>query len=173
MVEENTRPTCHTPVPPTQTRPAQKRVTHVSKISCLHYATPIQIPCKESGDPYIVSGRLEKPEATHGLVSMGLIQYCDCQIKEAYIWVKWHVAHARSTEGSTRSQVRLHPLLLLSSSTGLPQSMQTHTTHHTPELPLLQGASQVLQDYFTKDSQVIPDTGELLSIRRSVQLRTR
>ena len=51
--------------------------------------------------------------------------------------------------------------------------MQTHTTHHTPELPLLQGASQVLQDYFTKDSQVIPDTGELLSIRRSVQLRTR
>jgi len=49
--------------------------------------------------------------------------------------------------------------------------MQTHITHHTPELPLLQGASQVLQDYFAKDSQVIPDIGELLVIRRPVQPR--
>jgi hypothetical protein len=49
--------------------------------------------------------------------------------------------------------------------------MQPHITYHTPELPLLQGASQVLQDYFAKDSQVIPDIGELLVLRRSVQLR--
>ena len=69
-------------------------------------------------------------------------------------------------------KVRLYPLLL-SSYTGLPRSMQTHITHHTPELPLLQGASQVLQDYFAKDSQVIPDTGELLSTRKSVRLRAR
>ncbi|KAF8507029.1 nucleoporin [Russula emetica] len=40
--------------------------------------------------------------------------------------------------------------------------MQSHTTPPTPDLPLLQGASQVIQDYFVKDSQVIPDTGELL-----------
>jgi hypothetical protein len=51
--------------------------------------------------------------------------------------------------------------------------MQTHITHHTPELPLLQGASQVLQDYFAKDSQAIPDIGELLVLRRSVQPRAR
>lgn len=47
--------------------------------------------------------------------------------------------------------------------------MQTHTTPPSPDLPLLQGASQVIQDYFAKDSQVIPDIGELLVIRRSVQ----
>ncbi len=41
----------------------------------------------------------------------------------------------------------------------------------TPDLPLLQGASQVIQDYFAKDSQVIPDIGELLVLRRSVQPR--
>jgi hypothetical protein len=51
--------------------------------------------------------------------------------------------------------------------------MQTHITHSTPELPLLQGASQVLQDYFAKDSQAIPDIGELLVLRRSVQPRAR
>jgi nuclear pore complex protein Nup155 len=43
--------------------------------------------------------------------------------------------------------------------------------HTTPDLPLLQGTSQVIQDYFVKDSQVIPDTGELLVLRRSVQPR--
>jgi hypothetical protein len=52
--------------------------------------------------------------------------------------------------------------------------MQTHITHHTPELPVLQGASQVLQDYFAKDTQVIPDIGELLVLRKSsVQVRAR
>lgn len=50
-------------------------------------------------------------------------------------------------------------------------SMQSHTTPPTPDLPLLQGASQVIQDYFVKDSQVIPDIGELLVLRRSVQPR--
>jgi hypothetical protein len=50
-------------------------------------------------------------------------------------------------------------------------SMQSHSTPPTPDLPLLQGASQVIQDYFVKDSQVIPDTGELLVLRRSVQPR--
>jgi len=64
-------------------------------------------------------------------------------------------------------KVLFHP------STGLTQSMQTHITHYTPELPLLQGASQVLQDYFAKDSQAIPDIGELLVLRRSVQPRAR
>jgi hypothetical protein len=52
-----------------------------------------------------------------------------------------------------------------------PSSMQSHTTPPTPDLPLLQGASQVVQDYFVKDSQVIPDIGELLVLRRSVQPR--
>jgi hypothetical protein len=47
--------------------------------------------------------------------------------------------------------------------------MQSHTTPPSPDLPLLQGASQVIQDYFAKDSQVIPDIGELLVLRRSVQ----
>ena len=70
MAEEwNTRPTCHSPVPPT--RPIQKRVTHVSKIGC---TTPIQMPSKESGDPYIVSCRPEQPEAARALVSTRLIQ---------------------------------------------------------------------------------------------------
>ncbi|KAI0304810.1 nucleoporin [Russula brevipes] len=40
--------------------------------------------------------------------------------------------------------------------------MQAHITPPIPELPLLQGASQVLQDFFAKDSQVIPDIGELV-----------
>lgn len=47
--------------------------------------------------------------------------------------------------------------------------MQAHTTPSTLELPLLQGASQVLQDYFAKDSQVVPDIGELFVLRKSVQ----
>ncbi|KAI9512809.1 nucleoporin [Russula earlei] len=42
--------------------------------------------------------------------------------------------------------------------------MQIQATPSIPELPLLQGASQVLQDYFAKDSQVIPDIGELLAL---------
>lgn len=59
-----------------------------------------------------------------------------------------------------------------STSTALPQSTQTHVSPPNLDLPILQGASQVLQDYFAKDSQVIPDTGELLtSIRTSVQPR--
>jgi hypothetical protein len=52
-----------------------------------------------------------------------------------------------------------------------PPSMQSHSTPSSPDLPLIQGASQVIQDYFAKDSQVIPDIGELLVLRRSVQLR--
>jgi nuclear pore complex protein Nup155 len=38
------------------------------------------------------------------------------------------------------------------------------TTPPSLELPILQGASQVLQDYFVKDSQIIPDIGELLAL---------
>jgi hypothetical protein len=78
---------------------SRTKARHPREQNWLHYATPIQMPSKESGYPYIVGGRPEKPEATHALVSMRLIQYCDCcQKKEACNWVKWHVAHARSTE---------------------------------------------------------------------------
>jgi hypothetical protein len=51
---------------------------------------------------------------------------------------------------------------LPSTSTGLPRSMPPHVSPPNLDLPVLQGASQVLQDYFAKDSQVIPDIGELL-----------
>ena len=40
----------------------------------------------------------------------------------------------------------------------------------TLDLPALQAASRVLQDQFVKDAQIIPDLGELLSIRKSVRL---
>ena len=36
----------------------------------------------------------------------------------------------------------------------------------TLDLPALQAASRVLQDQFVKDAQIIPDLGELLSIRK-------
>ena len=51
---------------------------------------------------------------------------------------------------------------LPSTSTTLPRPMQPHVSPPNLDLPVLQGASQVLQDYFAKDSQVIPDIGELL-----------
>lgn len=44
-----------------------------------------------------------------------------------------------------------------STSTGL-----SRPTPPTLDLPVLQGASQVLQEYFVKDSQIIPDIGDLL-----------
>jgi hypothetical protein len=47
--------------------------------------------------------------------------------------------------------------------------MQAHVSPPNLDLPLLQGASQVLQDYFAKDSQIIPDVGDLLVLRRSVR----
>lgn len=94
---------------------------------------------------------------------------CHCTGEKKSLVMVWHMARGltRSTDARAPGpiQVQLHPLLLSS-------SMQTHITHHTPELPLLQGASQVLQDYFAKDSQVIPDIGELLVLRRSVQPHT-
>lgn len=43
--------------------------------------------------------------------------------------------------------------------------MPSMSTTPSLELPILQGSSQVLQDYFVKDSQIIPDIGELLVIR--------
>ncbi|KAI0257476.1 nucleoporin [Lactifluus subvellereus] len=52
---------------------------------------------------------------------------------------------------------------LPSTSTGLPRSMQPHVSPPNLDLPVLQAASQILQDYFAKDSQVIPDIGELLA----------
>ncbi|KAH9175438.1 nucleoporin [Lactarius sanguifluus] len=44
-----------------------------------------------------------------------------------------------------------------STSTGL-----SRPTPPTLDLPVLQGASRVLQEYFVKDSQIIPDIGDLL-----------
>jgi len=57
--EQNTRPTCHFPVPPT--RPTQKRVTHVSKIGCTmlrQYKCPVRNLVID-----IVSDRPEKQES--------------------------------------------------------------------------------------------------------------
>jgi hypothetical protein len=42
-------------------------------------------------------------------------------------------------------------------------SMSTSLSRPTPttlELPVLQGAGQVLQDYSVKDSQIVPDIGK-------------
>jgi hypothetical protein len=47
--------------------------------------------------------------------------------------------------------------------------MPSMPTPPSLELPILQGASQVLQDYFVKDSQIIPDIGELLALRTPLQ----
>jgi hypothetical protein len=58
---------------------------------------------------------------------------------------------------------------LPSTSIALPQSTQAHVSPPNLDLPILQGASRVLQDYFAKDSQIMPDIGELLVFRRSVQ----
>jgi nuclear pore complex protein Nup155 len=58
---------------------------------------------------------------------------------------------------------------LPSTSTALPLSTQAHVSPPNLDLPILQGASRVIQDYFAKDSQIIPDIGELLVLRRSVQ----
>jgi hypothetical protein len=58
---------------------------------------------------------------------------------------------------------------LPSTSTARPRSMKAHVSPPGLDLPVLQGASQALQDYFAKDSQIIPDIGELLVLRRSVQ----
>jgi hypothetical protein len=117
------------------------------------------------GDSYcIVGGTVarKKREGVRALVYMRHCHYIVPVKKASLVIGVWHVA--------VHAEVNI-PAAVVLVHTGLPRSMQTHITHHTPELPLLQGASQVLQDYFAKDSQVIPDIGELLDIRRSVQPR--
>ncbi|KAI0274723.1 nucleoporin [Gloeopeniophorella convolvens] len=54
--------------------------------------------------------------------------------------------------------------LMPSSSTGHPRLVQAKAATPTLDLPALQSASRVLQDYFAKDSQTIPDVGDLLAL---------